>query len=312
MAESLAAVGWRFLLVFSLQAAAILPNTLAWRRMLPPEHRAAFSRRSLAAMLLAGDAVNAVTPSAVVGGELVRISLLKRRIPTLTAAGASSLAAMAQCFAQILFVLTGVPVALSITADESFRAALTTLAAVAGLALAMLVALGWSKSGWEALLRRLERAQWWVRLRRGREASWRELADATLGALQRHPADFAVAVALYYAGWLVGAVEAWLILFLLHAVAGWKQAFVIEALSLAIEAVFFFVPAKMGTQEGGKYLIFRALRLDPARGVALGLVRRLRELAWAGVGLALLGALQRRPAAGGSRPGILTGPGEGS
>ena len=122
------------------------------------------------------------------------------------------------------------------------------------------------------------------------------MAEATLGSLRRRPGDFAASVALYYAGWLVGIVEVGLILALLRAPVSWRQAFAIEALSVAIEGAFFFVPAKMGTQEGGKYLIFHVLGLDPARGFALGFVRRLRELAWAAIGLALLGWFQRHPA----------------
>ena len=44
-------------------------------------------------------------------------------------------------------------------------------------------------------------------------------------------------------------------------------------------------------------LVFLAAGLDPADGLALGLARRVRELIWAGVGLALLGHFGlRRPA----------------
>jgi uncharacterized protein (TIRG00374 family) len=263
--------------------------------MLPPEHRAV-PLRSLAAMLLAGDAINAVTPSAVVGGELVRISLLRRRVPTTTAIGSASLAAMAQFFAQALFVLTGVPIALGFVSDGGLRTGLLALCAVLCLALALLIGLGWSRSGWTTLQHWLGHVGWWRTLRKGREASWRALAEATLGALRRRPGDFAASVALHYAGWLVGIVEVGLILGLLRTPVSWRQAFAIEALSVAIEGALFFVPAKIGTQEGGKYVIFHVLGLDPARGFALGFVRRLRELAWAAIGLALLGWFQRHPA----------------
>ena len=52
----------------------------------------------------------------------------------------------------------------------------------------------------------------------------------------------------------------------------------------------------MGTQEGGRVLIFIVLGLDPAAGLAAACVRRVRELAWAVPGLVLLGRLQREPA----------------
>ena len=67
-----------------------------------------------------------------------------------------------------------------------------------------------------------------------------------------------------------------------------SRAVTIEVLSVAIDALLFFVPAKAGTQEGGKVLIFHLLGLDPAKGLALGIVRRLRELSWSMVGLIVL------------------------
>ena len=68
----------------------------------------------------------------------------------------------------------------------------------------------------------------------------------------------------------------------------------IEVLSIAINGVLFFIPAKLGTQEGGKVLIFTLLGLTPAQGLDFGLLRRVRELAWAAVGLTLLSRLQSR------------------
>jgi hypothetical protein len=48
------------------------------------------------------------------------------------------------------------------------------------------------------------------------------------------------------------------------------------------------VPYRLGVDEAGSAMIARALALDPAVGVALALVRRLRILFWNAVGLVLL------------------------
>jgi hypothetical protein len=55
------------------------------------------------------------------------------------------------------------------------------------------------------------------------------------------------------------------------------------------------VPAKAGTQEGGKVLLFAARGLNPARGLTVGIVRRIRELTYAGLGLMALGWLTACP-----------------
>ena len=45
--------------------------------------------------------------------------------------------------------------------------------------------------------------------------------------------------------------------------------------------LMFFVPLRVGTQEAGKVLVFAMLGLNPAQGLAAGLISRIRELAWA-------------------------------
>ena len=62
----------------------------------------------------------------------------------------------------------------------------------------------------------------------------------------------------------------------------WQTALALETGSVILDGMLFFVPAKVGTQEGGKVALFAALGLSPARGLTVGVVRRIRELAYAG------------------------------
>lgn len=62
-----------------------------------------------------------------------------------------------------------------------------------------------------------------------------------------------------------------------------------------IDGMLFFVPAKVGTQE---VIVFAALGLNPARGLTVGIVRRTRQLTYAGLGLIALGCLCAHPPAG--------------
>ena len=96
----------------------------------------------------------------------------------------------------------------------------------------------------------------------------------------------------------MGVVEIYLILWFLGVPVSVHRALTVEVLSVAIDGMLFFVPAKAGTQEGGKVLIFTILGLDPAKGLALGIVRRIRELTWASIGLLILSRHQlgTRPA----------------
>ncbi|MGH9399995.1 MAG: lysylphosphatidylglycerol synthase domain-containing protein [Thermoanaerobaculia bacterium] len=299
--RSLAGVGWGFLLIVGLYGITVLANTASWRCMLPAQGRRV-PLRALAPMLVAGDAVNAVTPTALVGGSLLRVSLLGQWISTPGALAAVGLAAMTQCVAQVLFVLSGLPVILTQVGDARLRSGMMILSAVLLFFLGAVLFLAWSRAPWrrlEGLLCRLGLfRRWWA----SGGARWRSFGTEMLASLRSRPADFARSVGFAYIGWSVGVVETFLILRLLKAPVDWSRAFSIEVLAVTIEGILFFVPAKMGTQEGGKVLIFRAMGLDPARGLALGLVRRVRELAWAAAGLCILGLLSGARARRGHKP----------
>lgn len=287
-------LSWGFLLVLGLHGVTVFVNTLGWRLTLPPERRS-IPIASLAGMLIVGEAVNALTPAAVVGGDLMRISLLARRVPLETAVSSVGQAAMAQFISQVLFILAGVPLALTMLSNRGLRAGLLTLSAVLLLAVALVLYLGGSREGLARIRRRLEKIAWFRARWTAPTSRWRSFAEETLGGLRSRPRDFAGAVGFSFLAWLLGIVEVFLILHFLRAPVGWATALVIEVLSVAIEGVLFFVPAKIGTQEGGKHLIFLALGLDTVKGVALGFIRRLRGIVWAAAGLVVLGTFQAGP-----------------
>ena len=101
--------------------------------------------------------------------------------------------------------------------------------------------------------------------------------------------------------WLLGAVESYLILKFLGIEASLATATVIEAFGTGVRFATFLVPASFGVQEGGFAVTFVALGPSAANGIAFGLVRRLRELVWIAIGLALF-AVGRRPTIGAPSP----------
>jgi len=283
--RALVEVGWGFLLVLALHALTVALNAVSWRLVTPGS---GVSLSTLAPMLVAADGLNAVSPVGLVGGEMMRVNLLRRRIPAPDAVGSVGLAAMAQFLAQALFLITGLPFAASWIADGRLRLSLRILCG-ALLVLASLVlwiaassrALRWASG-------RLERIDWLRRRWESAAPAWRGIVERASESLRRKPAAFAGAVGASLAAWQLGAVETYLLLRLLGRPVGFAQAFAIEILATAIEGLFFFVPAKMGTEEGGRVVIFLSMGLTPAVGFALGFLRRLRELAWAAAGFVIL------------------------
>jgi hypothetical protein len=204
-----------------------------------------------------------------------------------------SVAKLGQTVAQAVFILLGLALVLPrLTGISPWAAWLAGAAAavLVGVALAWLLDRGlWATL--EDVARRLG-------LGRRLPARWagpgRDL-DAALRRLGRW--RLVGSLACFVGGWAVGAAEIYLIMTWLAAPVDWATALALETGSVLIDGILFFVPGKIGTQEGGKVVLFAALGLDPARGFTVGVVRRIRELTYAGLGLAALGvfALQRPP-----------------
>jgi glycosyltransferase 2 family protein len=293
VAASLARIGWGFAAVLGLEAAVVLSTTLGWRWTLPPDRRVPAG--ALVAMRIAGDGVNALAPAAVVGGELTRAGLLSRFLPGAEALSSVGLAAMAQFLAQVLFVGLGATILPGAGLQPRLRVLGLCLLAFVAVFAAALHRLSRKGGAAPGRLRRLfERLAIGLARRFGREEFWRDLERQVFGFVRRRPGRLALSVLFFFLGWSVGIAEVALVLALLGSPMGVGTAFSIAVLAVLVEGALFFVPSRVGVQEGGFYAIFAALGLDPVQGFTLGLVRRLRELTWGLVGLMILGFFRRR------------------
>jgi hypothetical protein len=95
----------------------------------------------------------------------------------------------------------------------------------------------------------------------------------------------------HLAGWLLGAVEAFVILLFLGVPAGLVTATVIEALGAGVRFATFLVPASLGAFESANAAAFEAMGLGAGAGLAFSFVRRARQLAWIAIGMLVLAAM---------------------
>jgi uncharacterized protein (TIRG00374 family) len=283
-------VGWGIVPILLQELTAYVFNTIGWRYAFaapPPE----ISFMRLLAIRLAGDAINSVTPTATLGGEVLRVRLLRDRMAAAPAMASVTIAMLGQTVAQALFVAAGFALLLAGSSlPAGMRPELLVGAIVmGGLAVVLVVAQRRGRfSPLVAGLRLIGLERLGARLRPAAARLDGELAAFHAAGAGR----FALSVASFVVGWASGLLEVALILFFLRIPVSVERVLAIEVLSIAIDGLLFFVPAKIGTQEGGKVLIFTLLGLPPAQGLVFGLLRRVRELAWAAAGLTLLSRLQ--------------------
>ena len=300
LVRDLRAMGWGLAVILLVESLSVVLNTGGWALAFPSGERPVSAVRLFAARL-AGDGVNYLTPSATVGGELLRVRLLGPHASSSLRWASVSAAKVGQSLAQAVFILVGLAVVLPRLAVAhgwlAWQGAVVASFVAGAVAIAHWVAFVWAINlgFWTAtrgMLRHLH-LDWLLR------PSWaspgRDL-DAALARLS--PWRAAASLGCFVVGWTVGAAEIYLILRWVAAPVDWQTALALETGSVLIDGILFFVPAKVGTQEGGKVLLFAALGLSPARGLTVGIVRRIRELAYAGLGLIALGWLSARPPEG--------------
>lgn len=275
-------------LLFALEWVGKALNSWALQAVLPPTRKEGPGFAAVFDATLQADAVNCLLPTASLGGNALLIRRLGKSLGTAAAAAAVTTANSAQTIAQFLFVLAGtVLAAASFVPSRELSLGLTATAVVSVfvIGLSFAVQLGGPFGVAHAVMKRLGlRLPYLLE----REEQIAALDSRLREFLIVRSWNFAACVLLFGLGWAWSAVELAVALRLMGIDAGLRVVIAIEALAAFVDAVAFFVPAKAGVQEGGKVLAFTMAGLPAAAGLAFGLLRRVRELAWALLGYLLL------------------------
>jgi hypothetical protein len=246
---------------------------------------------------LAADALGNVTPLGLLASEPAKVFFIKGRLTTIEA--------VASVAAENAFYMTSVLLMIGAGALVFFeRANLSETLQLAAQGVLVAVMAGavigvWIARRQPAILSRLARtvARW---TGRGETAPdrLREL-EVHFYAILRWPAPRLAKAFFWEAVFHAAAVtEVFMVVRVLPSARPITllDAFVLETAGRLIVVAFKFIPYRLGVDEAGTALVARALALDPATGVALALVRRVRILILNAVGLALLAA-RRQPRA---------------
>jgi uncharacterized protein (TIRG00374 family) len=287
---SITGLSWRLAVVvvfpFVLVAAF---DTLGWRYAFLRD-RVPF--RTLLAVRLAGEAFNLTTPTASLGGEAVKAWLLRGHVSLDEGLLSVVVAKTTITLAQGLFLLVGIVVAWmaglpnsSLLHGMMWLLALEVLALVAFVVAQMRGVFSWGQR-WLAR----------VGLRLSRHTETGARVDRGLARFYREePRRLMFSIAFHFVAWLLGVVEAYLLLRFLAVPVSLTTATVIEAFGTAVRFATFLVPASVGVLEGGYVATFVAFGLPPSAGVAFGLTRRVREILWIVVGFVIFALVRNNP-----------------
>lgn len=293
--NSLRIGGIGLLAVLSVYFLAFLVDTASWQLTFVNLGHGPWLYR-LWKVRMVGEAFNNATPLGSMGGEPVKAAILKNAYGVRFDEGIASLflARTTNLIALIAFLAVGLGL---ILVSPRFAPSFKTGAGI-GLGALAFCTVGFFLVQRYQLASRIGTAA--LRFRWGHR-----LVD-TLRHVQSfeehlvlfysgHRSRFPKAVALAFLNWLLGMAEIYVIMHFLGVPISLWDAWIIEAAVQLTRAATFFIPLSLGTQEGALFVITALITGDGSVGLAISLIKRLREILWILWGFGVGWSLSFRP-----------------
>ncbi len=290
--QEMGALGWGLALLILAEGLANLAHTVGWRHCIA-ETQKRIPLLHLFRMAMAGYAINYLTPSASLGGEVSRAALLASSHKGVEAVRSVLLDKLMTGIAHLLLVLLGTVLLFwRVSLPVQLWLAMAVITAV--MTAAMVVFFVLQKQGKLGSF-----CRWLVRHRLAgrlaREAEQRlSKVDHTLRQFYREkPGHLVLSVVWHLIGHSAALVQAWLFLRLAGQPASLITAAAAGFLSLWFDLLTFAIPMNAGTLEGSRILAFKALGCQALMGMTFGVATRIVQLFWACTGMLCYALLVR-------------------
>jgi len=280
-------LGAGFILILAISAVRHVVRSIAWTLCVEAPYRLRFWD-ALRARLM-GDAIGNILPFAsFVISEPAKPALIRDRVPLMAGFSGIVIENIFYSLSVVVFVFSGMlALLLNFSLPKGLRlASVITLVAISAVILMGVFLI-------RKQLRFISGATSFLH-RRGLNDKWvekaRTLEDRVYGFYRRHSSRFLPILFLEACFHLAGVMEIYATLSFISP----QQpptiftAFILESVNRVITMAFKFIPLRMGVDEAGTGKISKVLQFTEAVGVTLAIVRKARDVFWAGVGVALL------------------------
>lgn len=237
---------------------------------------------------LTGEAINTITPVGFMGGDPYRIYLLKKTVGGKNSAASVVVDRSMQTFAILCLLMLTIILALcTLPLTRELKLGLPILGF--GFIVFLFMMIRSHKKGVFAQLAGFAHA---LHIKRESLAKVQhkidELDEQISRFYKKHPLHFFEIFTLHFLSRLLGPVEIWIMAWIMGFPLDALTCLYLAALTILINIVFVFIPGSIGVMEGGYGYLFHLLKLVPAHGVTLQLVRRIRALFYVLVGLVII------------------------
>jgi len=273
VSDLLLTAGWGMVVVSVYHLIPVTFSSLAWRTVLRNTWRKSFLVFLWARLVR--EAVGNLLPVMQVGGEFVAARILTFHGAKAGIAGAGVVVDLTvETITQFFFTLLGLLLLVLIGGSEQ-----TVRWVAAGLVLAALALGGFVIAQRKGMFKLLEDfiekiSDKWEWLSLGKIDNLHD----TIQKLYRERRLLLAAGLTHLFSWIITSGEVWLALYFMGNPVSFLDALILESLSQAVKSAAFMVPGALGVQEGSFLLLGEMLGLTPEMGLALSLVKRVRDL----------------------------------
>ncbi|MFZ2447128.1 MAG: flippase-like domain-containing protein [Syntrophobacteraceae bacterium] len=277
-------IGWGLVPLVLIEGVADIFHALGWRHCLSGPHRK-LSFFRIFRIRMSGVSINYLTPTATLGGEVTKGTLLSSDHKSAGAVTGVVIGKLAYVLGQLIFVAVGSILTLwKVELPPGVWPAMLFGSALLAVGIfSFLLVQKYGKLG--ALVR------WLVSHKIGgkpleRAASHINEIDEELKRFySTHPKDLPLAVAWHILGMGCGIVQSWYFLYLLSDHPSLLVAASIWFLGSWFDLLSFAVPMSIGVQEATRVLAFNAIGYGSLMGLTYGVTLRIEQIFWAGFGL---------------------------
>ena len=286
--QSFHRLGWSILLLILLSGIRHLLRAQAWSWCMPTNGIRPRALQLLGPRLI-GEALNDLTPAGPLLGEPAKIVAASKWVRSPDAASSVVIENLGYILGALLFMLSGV--ALALIKVAALRGLLWLGAALligcSAFVAAVVWAIGRRKPCLASILDHLDRRGLRCSVLDRHSQSLRLIESTVYDFFRDRRAAFAAVLAAEIATNFTGVAEAYVILTLTAAHSSVLAAYLVESASRAMQLAFSFIPLGLGVQEGATAATLQALGYAASEGVSLAVIRKIRSLFWAGAGLCL-------------------------
>jgi glycosyltransferase 2 family protein len=232
-----------------------------------------------------GEAMNNIVPSAYVGGEALKIYLLKKHGVSGNAATSSAVVSKtAQTVAQVHYIVVASVAFMYVGGDNpGLRAGMMVVLICGVLVVAGLIWIQ-RRGIFSTVLSVTNALKLKLAVIEKHRAKIQEVDQTITGFYRDHRPRFYSSTAFYFIGWLVDTLEIYLVAHLLGMPITLPQAIAVEAFTSVAKMLGMWVPGSIGVQESGIIMLGKLAGLPETLCVAYALLRRAREVIFVLIG----------------------------